>query len=169
MTFVVPFDGSALAEAALVRAAEFASVFESRVLAVSVIPKQNEQYARERDWLGPDEEYSRGAVTSTLHRQVSDLCARVDFRHEFVGRFAAPGTIARRLREVADDVDASMVFVGSDNAGDLVNSLSSVGSTVAADDNYDVVIVRNRLPSKVDRLRSAAARKHVKSDFYLTG
>jgi len=39
MTLVVPFDGSELAEAALVRATEFGNVLEEDVLAVSVIPK----------------------------------------------------------------------------------------------------------------------------------
>jgi len=42
MTLVVPFDGSDLAEAALVRATEFGSVFDEDVLAISVIPKGNQ-------------------------------------------------------------------------------------------------------------------------------
>ena len=48
MTFVVPFDGSALAETALVRADEFSEVLDERVVAVTVVPRDPE-YAREHD------------------------------------------------------------------------------------------------------------------------
>ena len=47
---------------------------------------------------------------------------------------------------MARDEDASVVFIGSDNAGSLVSSVSSVGSTVAADEAYDVFIVRHEDP-----------------------
>jgi hypothetical protein len=39
-----------------------------------------------------------------------------------------------------------MVFVGSGNAGGIVSSLQSVGSSVASDDAYDVVLVRRQQP-----------------------
>jgi nucleotide-binding universal stress UspA family protein len=89
-----------------------------------------------------------------------------EFRYEVVGRRATPGTIASRLREQARAADASMVFVGSENAGRLVSSLSSVGETVAADDAYDVVIVRHREPSKIQRIDEASPFHGPKSDFY---
>jgi hypothetical protein len=66
---------------------------------------------------------------------------------------------------VAREVDASMVFVGSDNAGRLVSSLSSVGDTVVAEGSYDVVIVRNRTPSSVETVADASPFDG-KSDFY---
>jgi hypothetical protein len=44
---------------------------------------------------------------------------------------------------VIRECDASLVFVGSDNAGRMVTSISSVGGSVAADTAYDVVVVRN--------------------------
>mgnify|MGYP003836178145 CR=1 FL=1 len=40
MTILVPFDGSDLAEAALIRATQFGNLFDEDVLAVSVIPKE---------------------------------------------------------------------------------------------------------------------------------
>src|SRR6056297_1158748 len=100
MTLVVPFDGSDLAEAALVRATEFGSVFDEDVLAVSVIPNGNRDYARERDWIEQDEEFDLESVVSTLHKQVTDLCPSADFRHKVVDRYAPSGTISKRLREV---------------------------------------------------------------------
>ncbi|MFC3958168.1 universal stress protein [Halovivax cerinus] len=169
MTLVVPFDGSELAEAALVRATEFGTVFDEDVLAVSVVPNGNADYARERGWIDPDEDFDREAVVSTLHRQVTDLCPSADFRHKLVDRYAPTGSIANRLRAVARDEDASMVFIGSENAGHLVTAVSSVGGTVATDASYDVVIVRHRRPTKIATLRDASPHRTPKSDFYFPG
>ncbi|MEF8871488.1 MAG: universal stress protein [Haloarculaceae archaeon] len=167
MTVVVPFDGSSLAEAALVRATEFGTVFDEDVLAVSVLPKGNTKYAREQGWIGQNEEFDRESVISTLHEQVTDLCPSADFRHKVVGRYAKAGTIANRLRKVAREEDASMVFIGSENAGRLVTAVSSVGGTVATDESYDVVIVRHRSPAKIAKIRDASPHRKSKSDFYI--
>lgn len=167
MTLVVPFDGSELAEAALVRATEFGNVFEEDVLAVSVVPKGNADYAREHGWIDPDEEFDMGSVVSTLHEQVTDLTPSANFRHKVVDRYAPSGTISNRLRKVAREEDASMVFIGSENAGHVVTSVSSVGGSVAADASYDVVIVRDRSPSRIAKLKDVSPYKSPKSDFYL--
>jgi nucleotide-binding universal stress UspA family protein len=166
MTFVVPFDGSELAETALVRAVEFGSVLDERVIAVSVIPEDDASYARERGWIGPDAPFDLEDVVATLHEAVAAHAPAAEFRYEVVGRRATAGTIASRIRSMARDADASMVFVGSENAGHVVSSLSSVGDTVAADDAYDVVIVRNRTPSKIDSVDEASPYRGPKSEFY---
>lgn len=169
MTLVLPFDGSDLAEAALVRAAEFAAVFDERTLAVSVIPDGNAEYARDRGWLGPNDPFEFGAVVSTLDEQVTDLYPAADFRHEVVGKYAPPGAISNRLRRVAKEVDAAMVFVGSENAGRIVSGVSSIGASVATDVAYDVVIVRHRRPPKIDALNESSPHSRDKSDFYPSG
>jgi nucleotide-binding universal stress UspA family protein len=166
VTLIAPFDGSDLAEAALVRATQFGIVFDEDVLAVSVVPEGNATYARERGWLAADERFEMERVVSNLHEQVTALCPSANFRHRVVDRFAPPGTIASAVRKLARAEDASMVFIGSENAGRFVAAMSSVGGTIATDDAYDVVIVRNRAPPKVDRLRDASPR--LKSEFYLT-
>lgn len=166
MTLLVPFDGSDLAEAALVRATEFATVFEESVLAVSVVPEGNTNYAREHGWLDPGEPFDLEAVVSELHRQVTGLCPTADFRHKVVDRYASAGSIAHRIRRMARDEQASMVFVGSENAGHIVTALGSVGSSVAADEAYDVVIIRTRRPTKIARLRDASPHRREQSDFY---
>jgi len=166
MTFVVPFDGSELAEAALVRAVEFGTVLDERIVAISVIPEGNTSYARDREWLDAGETFDLDAVVARLHEAVTAHAPNAEFRYEVAGRRATPGTIAGRLRGQARDIDASMVFVGSENAGRLVSSLSSVGKTVAADDAYDVVIVRHRRPSKVDSVDDASPFHGERSDFY---
>lgn len=167
MTLVVPFDGSDLAEAALVRATEFGNVFDEDVLAVSVIPRERTSYAREHGWIEQDEEFDMASVVSTLHNQVTDLCPSADFRHKVVDRYAPSGSIAKRLRRVAREEDASMVFLGSENAGHVVSAVGSVGSTVATDDAYDVVIVRDRSPAKIAKLTNTSPEKTQKSDSYL--
>jgi len=146
MTLLVPFDGTALAEAALSRAVEFGETLDEPVLVVTVIPEGNSQYARERGWLDVGEPFSMEGIASQLQAQVAERAPEASFQHEMVGRHAQSGTIAKTLRRVARQVGAKMVFVGSDNAGRLVTSLSSVGGNVAADPTYDVVIVRHTAP-----------------------
>lgn len=167
MTLVAPFDGSLLAEAGLVRATEFGNVFDEDVLAVSVIPKGNKKYAREHGWVTQDEEFDLRSVITTLHEQVTDLCPSANFRHEVVDKYAQSGQIAKRLRKVARNEDASMVFIGSENAGRIVTTVSSVGATVATDQSYDVVIVRDRTPAKIAKLNDASPHNNPKSEFYL--
>jgi nucleotide-binding universal stress UspA family protein len=158
MTLVVPFDGSELAEAALVRASEFGYVFDEDVLAVCVIPDGNVEYARGRDWIGPADGFDADAVVSALRRQVADRCPAAEFRHVLVNRYALPVSISRRVREVAKNENASMIFIGSENAGHLVTSVSSVGSNIAKDETYDVVVVRHASPTRISTLREATER-----------
>jgi len=101
MTFVVPFDGSDLAEAALVRAVEFSQALEESVVAVAVIPKGNTEYAKEHGWIGSDDSFEMDRVVETLHEQVINLAPSADFRHLTVDRYAPSGTIASELRRFA--------------------------------------------------------------------
>ena len=166
MTLVVPFDGSELSEAALVRAAEFGVVFNEEVVAVTVVPKDDAGYARERGWLGPGESFDLSTVTARVEDTVRDLCPDADFRLEVAGRYASSGAIGNKLREMAVEERASMVFIGSETAGPLVTSVSSVGSTVAAEDFYDVVIVRHAQTARIDKLRDAMPNSADPPDFY---
>jgi nucleotide-binding universal stress UspA family protein len=159
MTLLVPFDGSELAAAALVRATQFGDAFDEDILAVSVVPDGNDEYARERGWVDAGESFDREAVVSRLRERVADRSPRADFRHEVVDRYATPGTIANRLRKVARREEASMVFVGSENAGHIVTTLSSVASRIAADGAYDVVVVRHRRPRELAALSAAGDRR----------
>jgi len=143
--YLVPFDGSQLSAAALVRADEFrtAGLGVDDVLAVAVVPRGNTRYARNRGWLDDDETFDLDLVTERLREQAAAVVASVSFRVETVGRRARPGDVAGRVRDVAADVDAEIVFVGSEDAGRMVTSVSSVAGPVAAADDYDVVIVRH--------------------------
>ena len=143
MTFVVPFDGSRLSEAALARAGEFHARFDEPVVAVSVIPKRNAEFARTRAGLDADGSPEPDVVAAQLRSIATRIVPDAKFHYEIVGKYAQVSSIANRLRRVARQLDATMVFIGSENAGQVVNSLSSVGSSIAADTAYDVVIVRH--------------------------
>jgi len=150
MTFLVPFDGSPLAVAALDRAVQFAETFDQSVVAVVVVPQGNTEYARDRGWIDAGEPFDHETIVARLREQVGAHAPEATFRVERVSRSAPAGSIARELRRVARQIGASMVFVGSDNAGRLVTTLSSVGGNVAADLTYDVVIVRHEAPPRID-------------------
>jgi len=141
MTFVVPFDGSEQSRLGLERAVELAPSTVP-VVSFSVVPRGHEKWARERELVDDDAEYHLETVLSTLRDRVADVDERIQYRHETVDRFAPTGKISHEIRSFARGNDATMVFVGSENAGSFVSSLRSVGTHVASDDAYDVVIVR---------------------------
>ena len=142
MTIVVPFDGSALSKAALRRAQELTrSPEELRVLAV--IPKNNRRYAIERGWIDESDAFDTEQVLSKLSEAVSELTPEATFEYVTVGRYANAGQVANKIRNYAREHNARVVVIGSDNAGRIVTSVTSVGSTVAASTAYDVYIVRH--------------------------
>lgn len=156
MVFFVPFDGSDLATAALVRAVQFSTVLEEDVLAVAVIPKGNTNHARDRGWLEDDEHFDMRTIVRRLRERVAEVAPGAAFEYYAVDRYAPPGTVAGKLKRVARDHETSMVFVGSQNAGRIVTGLSSVGAKVAAKDAYDVVIVRNVGPATTTKLEETS-------------
>lgn len=169
MTYLVPFDGSELSEAALFKARLYASALSDappvirdeiirekplNVVAVSVIP-ESARYAREMGWIKADEEFRTRLVVERLHQQVTELDPSAEFRFERVDAAARSGTISSRLRQKAKELDADTVFIGSENAGRIVTPLTSVAGGVAAEQDYDVCIIRNTLPQPTkNRLKS---------------
>lgn len=145
MTFVVAFDGSQPSCVGLRRAVELAPP-SVRVVAFSVVPREHAEWARDRGLLDADEEYGDERVVSRLQDRAHDVDDDVVFQHTTVDRYAPTGKVSHEIRAFARDVDATMVFVGSTGAGGIVSSLQSVGSSVASDDAYDVVLVRRQEP-----------------------
>ncbi len=151
MTFVVPFDGSALAEAALVRAVEYASALNEDVVAVSVVPERT-RYAREKGWIAEDESYDVEAVIETLREQVKTLTPDVAFEYKRIREFPPEAEIADHVEQLALDHDPSVVFLGSDNVGSVVTPLTSVGVHIAGEEAYDVFVVRQPEPPGIDAI-----------------
>jgi len=147
MTYLVPFDGSALAEAALGRATEFAELTDASVVALAVVPLDEREFAVERGWVDEGERYDPDEVASALEAQVKKTSPDATFRcerPEDVSSVASVATdVVRTIRAVAQDVDATIVFIGSENAGRVSTPVSSVGAPVSEDPRYDVHIVRH--------------------------
>lgn len=154
MPFVVPFDDSDLAKAALSRAVEFSRILEEPIVVVSIIPERDVRYAKAHGWLADDEAFDYERIINYLQQSAINMAPNAEFRHSRVDRYASPGVIAGRIRQLARELDASMVFIGSENAGRIVSAVSSVGNQVAADQSYDVVIIRANKPSTIPVLNA---------------
>ena len=148
MSLVVPYDSSELARTALVRAAQFDQVLEQGVVVVTAIPSNNTNYARERGWLGENESFDGETVVSRIREEIRKIVPDAAFEYIVVSRRAQSGEIASKIRKEARKQDASIVFIGSKNAGRIVRSIS-VGQTVSTDSSYDTMLISNATPSKI--------------------
>lgn len=146
MVLLVPFDGSQLAAAALERATAFAEFYDDEVLVLTALP-DDAGFARERGWIADDESYDTEVVAERLERQVREIAPEATYRIERPDMVASCAwtaiDVARTIRDVAHEVDASVVFIGSDNAGRVTTPVTSVGSPISKDPHYDVHIVRH--------------------------
>lgn len=146
MVSLVPFDGSPLSRAALARAAEFATFTGHEVLALAVVPP-DETYARDRGWVGPDESFSIEHVAADLETQAHEVAPDAMFRYERTEAVSTRATVTldvvRAIRQVAAETGASILFIGSENAGRVSSPITSVGSPISEDPQYDVHIVRH--------------------------
>lgn len=149
MTVLVPYDGSALSNTALDRARQFCEFTDERLLALVVVPDEP-GYAHRHGWLAPEDAFDVGVVERKLTQQIRDVAPDAEVRTEFVENTEPTAdtttVVVRTIKEVAGDVAATVVFVGSQNAGTVSRPLASVGGTVADDARYDVHIVRHPGP-----------------------
>jgi nucleotide-binding universal stress UspA family protein len=145
MSFVVPFDGSELAETALGRAVEYGVTFEEPVTVVSVVPERT-RYAREKGWIGDEEPLNVDHVVSTLRSRVRELAPEATFEYERIHEFPPEDRIADHIERVALRHDPSVLFLGSDNVGRVVTPLASVGVHLADEEDYDIYLVRHPAP-----------------------
>lgn len=142
MVIVVPFDGGALSVAALQHAEHAAKLYDVSVVAVTVVPVDDVDYARERGWISRDEAFAVQTIVTRLRDQVTEICPEATFDYIPAGAYTSSGTISSKIRRYARDNEASAVFIGSENAGRMVIGITSVGGRVAADLDYDVAIIR---------------------------
>jgi nucleotide-binding universal stress UspA family protein len=142
MVYLVPFDGSPLARSALRRASTFAE--HQRVVAFAVVPTGS-KYARSKGWLDAGESFDADAVETHLRESVTDVAPDADFESVRVESRPPGSTVAKHIRQKARELDAEIVFLGSDNAGKIVTPVSSVGTGVTSDESYDIYIARHRI------------------------
>lgn len=162
MSLLVPFDGSTLSKAALVRAVQFDTVLEEGVIAVCVIPQHNVEYARSHGWLDDTEGYDAEAIVTQLREEVAKIAPNASFHHLFVDRHAPRGTIAGRIRRFARANDVTIVFIGSENAGRIVDGIT-VGQSIAGDRSYDTFIVTSEVLPEIEALEAAAPSDDLRS------
>ena len=155
MTFLVPFDDSNLARAALVRAGEYAEALDEDVTVVSVIPEEDAAYARMKGWIDDDDEYSVHDVAEDLHQRVTDYQSSAAFRYERAD-MGVSSAVADEIKTVADEILPSVVFLGTDNIGEVAQPVTSVAGGVAENAEYDVHIVRHWSPTAVQRIETDA-------------
>jgi nucleotide-binding universal stress UspA family protein len=139
MVFLVPFDGSPVSEAALARAVEHGAAMDEPVVAVSLVPTGSE-YAERRKWIRPDEEFAVETASAELRRKIEE--ATDDAERNFEGPGAqspGEGTTAR-IRQIARDVGASVLFVGASEGA--AESLQTPFGAVSAHGGYDIYVVR---------------------------
>jgi len=152
VTHFVAYDGSDLARAALARAAEYADALDAPLQVATVVPVGDAEYARDCGWLDSGEPFDAATVAEAIRGEVEEIAPEASVHLATVDRFAPGGAIAERLRALAREDEARVVFLGSDNAGHVVSGISSVGQRVTAgDDVYDVHIVRH-VPADVPRI-----------------
>lgn len=136
MVFLVPFDGSPLADAALDRAVTYAGALGTDVVAVSLVPTGSD-YAQRRRRVDPDENFAAETAASDLRRKIEEATDDAELNYEDVSAYSA-SELSETIRQVARDVDASCVFLGSADTDDVVIPISELD----AGDAYDVHIVR---------------------------
>jgi len=139
MVLLVPFDGSSVSEAALARAVDHGQALEEDVVAVSFVPT-GADYAERRKWVQPDENFATETASNELRRKIEE--ATDDAERTFAESANAPTDgIGDHIRQVAADVDASILFVGASDEAD--DRLTTPFGDLAAVADYDVYIVRS--------------------------
>jgi len=142
---LTPYDGSALSRAALSRARGLADYRDEDLLVLAVIP-DDADYARDHGWLDPADQFDVGVIARKLRQEVRDVAPGAEFRHEFVENTEPTASrttdVVRTIREVAAEVEAGLLVIGTENASEVSRPLASVGSPLTDDARYDVYIVR---------------------------
>jgi nucleotide-binding universal stress UspA family protein len=146
VTLLVPYDASDLSKTALARAQNYAEFAGDDLVALVVIPDEP-GYAHRHGWLDPEDTFDVGVVERKLTQEIQDVAPDAQVRVEFVENTEPVAdttmVVVRTIKEVASDVGARIVFLGSQNAGKVTAPLASVGSPIADDARYDVHIVRH--------------------------
>src|ERR671922_1489368 len=150
-TILVGYDGTAPAEHALRRAAEYARAFAAKVVVVSVAAPQPLAEAGAPGAFGlmpyyaypagdPDQVAERDEQLWEQHRErVQALFADADLQVEFAGVAGEP---AQELLDAAEQLQAELIIVGTREPGFLERLLGgSVSQEVARRARCDVLIV----------------------------
>lgn len=140
MVFLVPYDGSRVARVALDRAVEHGEALGEEVVAVSFVPTGAE-YAQRRKWIEPTDEFAADNAHERLQAKIEETTDNSERTFEETGASGVHEGLADRIRQVADEVGASVLFVGTTD-GDSDDITTPFGP-VAPEGSYDVHLVRS--------------------------
>lgn len=141
MVFLVPYDGSRVAQAALDRAVAHGKALGEEVVAVSFVPTGSE-YAERRKWIEPDDQFAAETARSTLQRKIEEATDESERVLTESSASAPHDGVVDRIKRVADDIDASVLYVGTQENGESDDTLTPFGS-VSSKGSYDVHLVRS--------------------------
>lgn len=141
MVFLVPYDGSRVAQAALDRAVTHGEALGEKVVAVSFVPTGTE-YVKRRKWIEPGEEFALESAREELHRKIEETTDDAERRFEGAGASAPQDGVTEDIKQVAAEVDASVLFVGTTGDSDDETVDTPFGS-IAPNGEYDVHLVRS--------------------------
>lgn len=141
MKFVVAYDGGPMAETALDRAATLADGVDGTVTAITVLPRDNARYAREQGWIEADEPWSQEQIVGDLRRSIEIIAPTASFEYREVERYAPRGKIGRALKRATDEEGADVLVIGTENAGRVFTTLTTVTRSVAQG-TFDLFVVR---------------------------
>jgi nucleotide-binding universal stress UspA family protein len=139
MVFLVPFDGSPVADAALRRAVEHGRALERKVLAVSFVPTGAE-FVERRTWIEPADDFAASEASAALKRKIAEATDETELVYEETGAGSPADGIADALRGTAEDVEADVLFVGLENG--TSDALETRFGSISPSAGYDVHIVR---------------------------
>jgi len=140
MVLLVPYDGSPVSKAALRRAVEHGDALDSSVVAVSFVPTGSE-YALRRTWIEPGEDFAIDTAQEELERKIEETVDDAERGYEEAGASALADGAATKIRQVAEDVGASTLYVGSREES-TEEPMTPFGP-IAPDGAYDVHLVRS--------------------------
>lgn len=142
MTLFAPYDGTPLSTAALGRAADLAAQTDQRLVAATVVPRER-RTAVDQGWLSEDEAFDVDTIQRRLTERVESVAPAAEYRVDCVEGRLPSGAIARKLRDIARDVDAAVVVMGSENVGRAVTPANTVSGKVAARLETDLYVVQD--------------------------
>ena len=87
-------------------------------------------------------------LCETFEQRVAEIAPEATFRCEIPAEndaltATAIDDITRTVRRVAGELDVSIGFIGAENAGWISTPITSVGSPLSKNPEYDVGIVRH--------------------------
>lgn len=141
MALFAPYDGTPLSTSALSRASELAAEADQPLMAATVVPRER-RTAVDHGWLTEDERFDLDRIRRRLRARVESVTPAADYTIRAVDGRLTSGAVARILRDIARDVDATVVVMGSENVGRAVTPANTVSGRVAARLETDLYVVQ---------------------------